>query len=96
MSGHLAQQTNFTSDDLELLWDAIENMFEYDRSASRGQMALRKLIVFEHNSVLGNAPAHKLFERIHVESVPDIPAREYTDYHITIDGDQLPERVAFI
>ncbi|WP_341346827.1 type I-C CRISPR-associated protein Cas7/Csd2 [Paenibacillus sp. FSL H3-0469] len=96
ISGHLAQQTNFTSDDLELLWAAIENMFEYDRSASRGQMALRKLIIFEHSSVLGNAPAHKLFERIYAESVPGVPARDYKDYHITIDRSELPEGVNMI
>ncbi|MBT2291458.1 type I-C CRISPR-associated protein Cas7/Csd2 [Paenibacillus albidus] len=96
VSGNLAQQTNFTADDLELLWAAIQNMFEYDRSASHGQMALRKLIVFEHNTILGNAPAHQLFERIHVENTAGFPVRDYKDYLIDIDRTDLPAGVTLI
>lgn len=96
VSGHLAQQTHFTDEDLELLWEAIVNMFEHDRSASRGEMAVRKLVVFQHQSALGNAPAHKLFERIHVEKNTVAPARHYNDYTVTVDHDALPEGVTII
>ncbi|MNM68619.1 hypothetical protein D3C81_801830 [compost metagenome] len=96
VSGHLAKQTHFTGDDLELLWDAIVNMFEHDRSAARGEMAVRKLIVFQHDSALGNAPAHKLFERIHVEKNTEAPARSYADYTVTVDQTDLPAGMTVI
>ncbi|WP_416235483.1 type I-C CRISPR-associated protein Cas7/Csd2 [Paenibacillus campi] len=96
VSGHLAEKTHFGKEDLELLWEALENMFEHDRSASRGQMVLRKLVIFEHASKLGNAPAHKLFERIEVRKITDAPARTYADYEIEIVTDGLPEGVTVI
>ncbi len=96
VSGHLADKTHFGQEDLELLWEALENMFEHDRSASRGQMALRKLIIFEHASKLGNAPAHQLFERIHIRKIGDAPARAYTDYEIDIITDELPEGITVV
>jgi len=91
ISAPLAKQTGFTEDDLELLWSALINMFDHDRSASRGEMASRQLFVFQHESELGNTPAHKLFERIKVERKPlsNGPARFYEDYQITIDETNL-------
>ncbi len=70
ISANLAKQTEFTEDDLELLWDSLINMFEHDHSASRGKMSARKLIVFKHNSELGCCQAHTLFERVKVERIP--------------------------
>ncbi|UHA71864.1 type I-C CRISPR-associated protein Cas7/Csd2 [Paenibacillus sp. 481] len=99
ISAHLASKTNFTDEDLSLLWDSIVNMFEHDRSASRGEMTVRKLIIFEHESPLGQAPAHQLFDRISVEKAQkdaDQPARSYQDYVITIDQNQLPAGVSII
>lgn len=96
ISANLARKvTGFNEEDLELLWKAIINMFEYDRSAARGNMAVRKLIVFKHDSELGNAPAYKLFDTIKVIRKPDIiAARCYDDYEVTLAMDQLPEGVA--
>jgi CRISPR-associated protein Csd2 len=71
ISAHLARQTGFDNDDLELFFKALEQMFEHDRSAARGQMATRGLYVFEHESELGNAPAHALFEQLRVTRVGD-------------------------
>lgn len=96
VSGHLAEKTHFGPADLELLWESLENMFEHDRSASRGQMALRKLVVFRHGTKLGNAPAHKLFERISARKVAEGPARSYADYEITLDTEGLPEGITVI
>jgi CRISPR-associated protein Csd2 len=95
VSAHLANQTGFTECDLELLWNALVNMFEHDRSAARGLMATRGLIVFRHDTALGNAPAHKLFELIQVKRKTDtaMPAREFGDYEITIDRAQIPAGV---
>ncbi len=98
--GHISanfarKNTGFSDDDLQLLWDAIINMFENDHSAARGEMAVRELIVFEHDSELGNAPAHKLFDLIHVEKNPDIDApRAYSDYTVTINESALPKGVS--
>jgi len=81
----LAQRvTGFSEDDLELLWEALINMFEHDHSAARGKIASRKLIVFEHETSLGNAPSHKLFDKVKVKNVKS-PARCFEDYEITID-----------
>lgn len=89
--------TGFSDEDLELLWNAIINMFEHDHSASRGKMAVRKLIVFKHDSELGNAPSHKLFELIKVtKSDSEKPARNYSDYTVEIDETKLPEGVSLI
>lgn len=89
--------TGFTEDDLNLLWDSIINMFEHDHAAARGKMAVRKLIVFKHNSELGNAPSHKLFERIKITKINGSkPARQYSDYEIEIDRSEIPEGVSII
>lgn len=94
VSAHLAQQTGFDDDDLDLLWQGVMNMFEHDRSAARGQMATRGLYVFEHDSSLGNAPAHKLFDRIRVTRATENPARAFADYAIAIDDQALPSGVS--
>ena len=94
VSAHLAAQTGFSEDDLELLWKALSEMFEHDRSAARGLMATQKLIVFKHDSALGNAPAHKLFERVKITRKDDSkPARAFSDYDVTIDKAEMPEGV---
>jgi len=89
VSPQLAAQTGFSQDDLELLWKALKEMFETDRSASRGMMSTRKLIVFKHESPLGNAPAHALFERVKIVR-KQAPARAFTDYDVQIDKQGLP------
>lgn len=87
VSAHLAAQTGFSKNDIELLWEALINMFDHDHSAARGKMNARSLIVFKHDSALGNAPAHKLFERVRVSrSTNDsIPARSFSDYVISVE-----------
>ncbi len=84
ISANLAKQTGFSEEDLELFWDALKNMFDVDRSAARGLMSAQKLIVFRHNSVLGNAPADKLFKLVEVKKKQDdaIP-RSFEDYDVT-------------
>lgn len=95
VSANLARKsTGFSEDDLKLLWEAIINMFENDRSAARGKMAVRELIVFKHASELGEAPAHKLFDAVRVERIDaTMPARKFSDYAVTIDEENLPEGV---
>lgn len=95
ISAALAKKTTgFNEEDLELLWEAIINMFEHDHSAARGKMAVRKLIVFKHESELGNAPAHKLFETINVKKKDETKLpREYADYTVTVCRDDVPEGV---
>ncbi|NVJ22292.1 type I-C CRISPR-associated protein Cas7/Csd2 [Myxococcus sp. AM011] len=94
ISPHLARQTKFNQTDLELLFKAFANMFELDRSAARGLMSMRKVIVFKHGSELGNAPAHALFDRVHVEPVqPEKPARAFKDYTVKVDTAKLPEGI---
>ena len=95
ISGHLAQKTGFSEDDLALLIEGFQNMFDHDRSASRGEMACRGLYMFRHDSTLGNAPAHKLFDVIDVQKTigNDATARKFTDYHVTIDEAAIPEGV---
>jgi CRISPR-associated protein Csd2 len=86
ISAHLAEQTGFNEDDLNLFWEALTNMWDHDHSAARGKMNARKLIVFKHSSTLGNAPAHKLFDLVTVTSKnPTNPARSFSDYEITIN-----------
>lgn len=94
VSAHEATGTGFGEADLALLWDALKGMFDHDRSASRGLMAPRKLIVFKHQSALGNAPAHKLFEALKVtrNSDAEVP-RAYTDYTVTLDRSDIPANV---
>lgn len=86
--------TGLSEDDLELLWDAIINMFENDHSAARGKMCMRKLIVFKHSNVLGNCPSHILFDKVEIEEKTDVP-RSYKDYEIRIDRN-LPAGVELI
>lgn len=94
VSANLAGKTHFSEEDLALLWQAIINMFENDHSAARGEMTVRELIVFKHESELGNAPAYKLFERIHVKKKdPNQPPRAYQDYEVTVDTENLPQGV---
>ncbi|OPY14638.1 MAG: hypothetical protein A4E74_02340 [Syntrophus sp. PtaB.Bin075] len=95
VSAHLAEKTGFSDSDLTLLWDALVNMFDHDHSAARGKMNARKLFVFRHNSALGNAPAHKLFDLINVSRVTDNidPARNFSDYEVSILRSALPEGV---
>jgi len=94
VSAHEATGTGFGEADLALLWDALKGMFDHDRSASRGLMAPRKLIVFKHQSALGNAPAHKLFEALKVTRVnTDEVPRAFTDYTVTLDHSNIPASV---
>jgi len=89
--------TGFSEEDLELLWEAVENMFEHDHSAARGKMAVRKLIVFKHDSELGNAPSHKLFDLIDVKKKAEVnPPRSFGDYNVSIDRENLPQGVEII
>lgn len=94
VSANLARKTTgFSEDDLQLLWEAILNMFENDHSAARGKMAVRELIVFKHSSELGNAPTYKLFDAVTIQRKdPTTPARSYRDYTVTV-SDALPEGV---
>jgi CRISPR-associated protein Csd2 len=97
VSAPLAEQTGFSVDDLELLWEALENMFEHDRSAARGLMGTRKLLIFEHSSKMGNAPVQKLFDTISVRRVDESkPARDFSDYEIVVDKDKIPEGIKLI
>ena len=100
VSANLARKvTGFSEEDLALLWEAIINMFEHDHSASRGKMAVRELIVFKHDSELGNAPSYKLFDTVTVTRKQNgtqdehIPARCYADYEVHIDEAAIPEHV---
>lgn len=94
VSANLAAQTGFSEEDLNLFWDALKHMFEHDRSAARGQMQTRGLYVFKHESVLGNAPAHKLFERIRVRRKEGVEApRSFNDYVVEVDDKNLPSGI---
>ena len=96
ISANLARKTTgFSEEDLELLWNAILNMFEFDRAAGRGKMAVRELIIFRHDSELGNAPAHKLFDLVKVAKHEDVAVpRSYGDYDVTVDTAALPNGVS--
>lgn len=97
VSASLAEKTGFSTDDLELLWEALENMFDHDRSAARGKMASRRLVIFEHESKLGNAPAQKLFDAVSVGRVDlSRPPRAYSDYHVTVNREAVPAGVRII
>lgn len=95
VSANLARKTTgFSEDDLNLLWEAIINMFEHDHSAARGKMAVRELIVFKHATELGNTPSYKLFDAVHVTKKEGVIApRSYNDYTVTIDEESIPESV---
>jgi len=91
VSAFIAKQTGFSDVDLELLWEALENMFEHDRSAARGEMATRGLYVFEHKDELGNAHAHSLFERITPKLKEGVTVpRSFADYEVLVDDTDLP------
>lgn len=93
VSANLARKTTgFSEDDLALLWQAIIHMFDEDRSAARGKMAVRELVVFKHSNELGDAPAHKLFDAVRVQKTVDVP-RRYQDYEVTVDEAAIPEGV---
>ncbi|MCX7984918.1 MAG: type I-C CRISPR-associated protein Cas7/Csd2 [Bacteroidetes bacterium] len=91
VSPFLAAQTGFSQEDLYLFWEALQNMFEHDRSAARGLMSARRLIIFEHKTALGNKPAHELFTRVSHRRTTQGPAREFTDYEILLDGKPMQE-----
>jgi CRISPR-associated protein Csd2 len=99
VSAYLAHQTGFTKSDLDLLWESLAGMFEHDRSAARGLMSTCKLIVFEHSSPLGSAPAQSLFNKVQIERKhPGQPARGgfAKNYEVAIDSQQLPSGVRLI
>ena len=96
ISAPLANQTGFSKEDLDILWEALSNMFEHDRSAARGMMATRGLYIFEHDSKMGNAPAHELFDRIKITLKDESKAvRSFADYNIAID-DNIPNGVKLV
>ena len=89
--------TGFSEEDLELFWDALVNMFEHDHSAARGKMATRKLVIFKHDSELGNAPSHLLFDLIKVgKTGTATPPRAFADYVVSIDTSSVPDGVTLI
>ena len=98
ISANLARKTTgFSEADLELLWQAILNMFELDHSAARGKMSVRELIVFRHESELGNAPAYKLFDLVKAQRNPGVVApRAYSDYQLSVEEEKLPDGVTCI
>ncbi|MBJ3777939.1 type I-C CRISPR-associated protein Cas7/Csd2 [Acuticoccus mangrovi] len=109
VSAKVAEKTGFSEEDLDLLLAALEEMFEHDHSAARGEMATRKLIIFRHDNALGRAPAHALFDRIRIGRAVDgefreidarldnlAPARSFTDYAVTIDREGLPQGIEII
>jgi CRISPR-associated protein Csd2 len=97
ISPSLAAQTGFTEDDLLVLWEALVNMFEHDHSAARGEMSTVKLVVFKHNSYLGNTSSKDLFQRVKVTKIDaNKPARSTSDYEITVEKDCLPQGVEVI
>lgn len=97
VSSFLAKQTRFSEDDLKLLWQALSQMFEHDRSAARGEMTTRGLYVFKHDSELGNAPAHALFDRIRPKLKTNVAVpRSFGDYEIAVDESGMPQGVQLL
>jgi CRISPR-associated protein Csd2 len=97
ISANLANETGFGDDDLALFWQSLTQMFDHDRSASRGTMSPQKLVVFKHQTALGNAPAHKLFERVTVQRKSDVAvARAFSDYEIKVNKTGLPSDIELI
>ena len=96
ISAHLAQQTAFSQSDLNLLWEALQYMFEHDRSAARGQMSTRGLYVFQHKTMLGNAPAHQLFDLVQVQRRNEKTVAAFADYQININEATLPAEVTLL
>lgn len=93
ISASLAKQTGFSEEDLELFFEALKNMLDVDRSAARGLMSAQKLIVFRHDSVLGNAPANKLFDLVKIKKNTEAAPRSFSDYVVSIDNDSVPNGV---
>lgn len=93
VSANLAKQTGFSEEDLQLFFEALKNMFDADRSAARGLMSAQKLIVFRHDSELGNAPANKLFDLVKIEKVTESAPRSFRDYKVTIEEESIPAGV---
>ncbi len=93
ISANLAKQTGFSEEDLNLFFEALKNMFDVDRSAARGLMSAQKLIVFKHDSVLGNAPANKLFDLVNIEKTTVDAPRSFKDYKVNVDEAGLPQGV---
>jgi CRISPR-associated protein Csd2 len=94
VSAPLAIQTGFSEEDLALFWEALQSMFEHDRSAARGLMSAQRLIIFEHASLMGNKPAQELFDRVKVirkDNDKDLPARDFSAYTVTLDGKEIGE-----
>lgn len=97
VSAPLAHQTGFNQEDLMLLWESLENMFEHDHSAARGLMGMRKIFVFEHDTLMGNAPVQKLFDLIHIQNNnAGNPIRSFSDYEISLDRNSIPQGVKLI
>lgn len=97
VSAPLARQTGFSENDLELFWEALVNMFEHDRSAARGLMGTRKLVIFEHQSIMGDAQVQDLFDAVTVtRNLNDGPARDYSDYTVQIDREAIPDTIKVI
>jgi len=97
VSAPLAQKTGFSASDLDLLWEALLNMFEHDHSAARGKMASRKLVIFEHATALGNAPAHKLFDLVTAQRNDcEKPPRAFGDYTVSVNHAGKPDGITII
>ena len=97
VSPFLAEQTGFCQEDPDLFWQALRNMFEHDRSAARGLMSTQMLIVFKHESLLGNASAHSLFRRIRLRRIDaSRPSRDFNDYDLEIDKEGLPKEISIM
>ena len=98
VSPALAAQTGFSAEDLETLWTALVNMFDQDHSAARGMMATQKLIIFKHDSALGNAPSHKLFDLVKIVKKEDVVVpRKFTDYEVAVPKkEDIPSGVEVI
>lgn len=97
LANDTAKGTGFSEEDLALLWDALESMFEYDHSASRGKMVTRKLFIFKHPNELGNAPSHQLFEAVTVQkNIGEDPARQFSDYDVTVERKLIPDEIELI
>jgi len=98
ISAHFAEKTGFSEGDLNLLWESLQNMFDHDHSAARGKMNARRLIVFKHSSPLGNAPAHRLFDLVTVDRIPESsgPARSFSDYAVSVEHELKPDGVEII
>ena len=97
VSANLAKTTGFSESDLELFWESLLNMFEDDHSAARGKMSVRKLVIFEHESIYGNAPSWQLFDLVSIKRKASVDvARSYSDYDVSVDTDNVPHNVKCI